>query len=91
MTGFELTFRGLYDKVKDGRQVLDAAKTALAVQKDTYAAQELKYQQGAIAKNALLTAKDDLAAAQDKVDSAQRSLFTAYNNYRWAVEYGIAN
>lgn len=91
VTGFELTFRGLYDKVKDGRQVLDAAKTALAVQKDTYAAQELKYQQGAIAKNALLTAKDDLAAAQDKVDSAQRSLFTAYNNYRWAVEYGIAN
>ena len=91
VTGFELTFRGLYDKVKDGQQVLDAAKTALAVQKDTYAAQELKYQQGTIAKNALLTAKDDLAAAQDKVDSAQRSLFTAYNNYRWAVEYGIAN
>ena len=91
VTGFELTFRGLYDKVKDGQQVLDAAKTALAVQKDTYAAQELKYQQGTIAKNALLTAKDDLAAAQDKVDGAQRSLFTAYNNYRWAVEYGIAN
>lgn len=91
VTGFELTFRGLYDKVKDGQQVLDAAKTALAVQKDAYAAQELKYQQGTIAKNALLTAKDDLAAAQDKVDSAQRSLFTAYNNYRWAVEYGIAN
>ena len=39
-----------------------------------------------LAANAL-----DLAAAQDKVDSAQRSLFTAYNNYRWAVEYGIAN
>ena len=91
VTGFEMTFRGLYDKVKDGQQVLDAAKTALAVQKDAYAAQELKYQQGTISQNALLDAKDDLAAAQDKVDSAQRSLFTAYNNYQWAVEYGIAN
>lgn len=91
VTGFELTFRGLYDKVKDARQVLDAAKTALAVQKDTYAAQELKYQQGSISKNALLDAGDTLASAQDTVDTARRSLFTAYNNYRWAVEYGIAN
>ena len=91
VTGFELTFRGLYDKVKDAWQVLGAAQTALAVQKDSYAAQELKYQQGSISKNALLDAGDTLASAQDTVDTARRSLFTAYNNYRWAVEYGITD
>lgn len=91
VTGFELTFRGLYDKVEDAQQVLGAAQTALAVQQDSYAAQELKYQQGSISKNALLDAGDTLASAQDKVDTARRSLFTAYNNYRWAVEYGITD
>lgn len=91
VTGFELTFRGLYDKVKDAWQVLGAAQTALAVQQDSYAAQELKYQQGSISKNALLDAGDTLASAQDTADTARRSLFTAYNNYRWAVEYGITD
>lgn len=91
VTGFELTFRGLYDKVKDAQQVLGAAQTALTVQKDNYAAQELKYEQGSISKNALLDAGDTLASAQDTVDTARRSLFTAYNNYRWAVEYGITD
>ena len=91
VTGFELTFRGLYDKVKDAQQVLGAAQTALAVQQDSYAAQQLKYQQGSISKNALLDAGDTLASAQDTAETARRSLFTAYNNYRWAVEYGITD
>lgn len=91
VTGFELTFRGLYDKVKDAQQVLGAAQIALAVQQDSYAAQELKYQQGSISKNALLDAGDTLASAQDTAETARRSLFTAYNNYRWAVEYGITD
>ncbi len=91
VSGFELSFRGLYDKVKDAQQVLGAAQTALAVQKDNYAAQELKYQQGSLSQNALLDAQDTLASAQDTVDNARRSLFTAYNNYRWAVEHGITD
>ena len=91
VTGFELTFRGLYDKVKDAQQVLGAAQTALAVQQDSYAAQQLKYEQGSISKNALLDAGDDLASARDTAETARRSLFTAYNNYRWAVEYGITD
>lgn len=91
VSGFELTFRGLYDKVKDAQQVLGAAQTALAVQQDSYAAQQLKYEQGSISKNALLDAGDTLASAQDTADTARRSLFTAYNNYRWAVEYGITD
>lgn len=91
VSGFELTFRGLYDKVKDAQQVLAAAQTSLAVQQDLYAAQELKHKQGSLSDNGLKDAGDELASAQDTVDSARRSLFTAYNNYRWAVEHGITD
>ena len=52
---------------------------------------ELKYQQGTISKNSLLDAKDDLDDAQYAVDTAKRNLFTAWNNYQWAVEKGILN
>lgn len=91
MLNFELSFRTLYDQVKDYKQVLDAAQTALAVEESNYQVDQLKYEQGTISKNALLTAQDDVAAAQDTVDSAKRDLFVAYNNYRWAVDYGILN
>lgn len=88
---FELSFRTLYAQVKDYQQVLQAAQTALAVEQDNYAVDQLKYEQGTISQNTLLTAKDDLATAQDTVNTARRNLFSAYNNYRWAVDYGILN
>ncbi len=88
---FELSFRTLYDQVKDYEQVLGAAQTALAVEQDNYRVDQLKYEQGTISHNTLLTAQDDLAAAQDTVDTARRNLFSAYNNYQWAVDCGILN
>ena len=88
---FETGFRTLYLQVKDCKQVLDAARTALAVEEDNYAVDQLKYEQGSISQNELLTAQDDLEAAQDAVDTAAINLFSAYNTYRWAVEYGILN
>ena len=39
----------------------------------------------------LLDAEDSVAEAQDTVSSAEIDLFTAYNNYCWAVERGILN
>lgn len=88
---FELSFRTLYAQVKDYQQVLQAAQTALAVEQDNCAVDQLKYEQGTISKNALLTAQDDLAAAEETVATAQRNLFSSYNNYRWAVDSGILN
>ncbi len=88
---FELGFRSLYSSVKDAKQVLDAARTALSVEKSQYRASQLKYEQGTISKNTLLSAEDDLKTAQDSVDTAVIDLFSAYNNYRWAVDYGIVN
>ena len=75
----------------DQQQVLSAAKTALAVKQDSYAAAQIKYEQGAISKNKLLESRDATEDAQDAVDTAAVDLFTAYNNYRWAVDHGILN
>ena len=88
---FELSFRTQYAQVKDYKQVLEAAKTALALEESSYAADRLKYEQGTISKNTLLAAADDLETARDKVATAQRNLLSAYNTYRWAVDRGILN
>ena len=88
---YELGFRTLYDTVHDQKQVLAAARTALAVKEDNLAAARLKYQQGTLSRNALLSAQDARDDAQDTADTAAVDLFTSYNNYRWAVEHGILN
>lgn len=88
---FELSFRTAFNAVADQQQILKASQMALALQQDTYASMELKYQQGSISKNALQDAKDDLDDAQTAVDTARHNLFTAYRTYRWAVDKGLLN
>jgi len=87
----ELSFSTLCDQILDQQQVLNAAKTTLAVKQDAFAAAQLKYQQGTISHHALLDAQDALDEAADAVDTAAIDLFTFYNNYCWAVERGILN
>ena len=86
---YELSFRSLCDKVKDCAQILSAAKVSLECERSDLAAAQLRYEQGTISENALHTAEDELYTAQDTVSGAERDLFTAYNNYRWAVDYGL--
>lgn len=86
---FELSFRSLYDSVQSYASALNAAKVSLECERSDLAAAQLRYEQGAISENALRTAEDDLYAAQDTVSGAERDLFTAYNNYRWAVDCGL--
>ena len=88
---FEAAFRALYLQVKDCKQVLDAAGTALAVKQSDYAVARLKQEQGSISQNELLESRDALAEAQDAVDAARDDLFSAYHTYRWAVDRGILN
>ena len=88
---FETAFRTLYLQVKDCKQVLDAAGTALAVEQSNYAVTQLKYEQGSVSYNALLEAQDSVDEAQDAVDTATNDLFSAYHTYRWAVDRGILN
>lgn len=88
---YELRFRVLYAQVGDYAQILEAAKVSLACEQSACAAAKMKYEQGTISKNELLKAEDSLSTAEGKVESASTDLFTAYNNYRWAVERGILN
>ena len=88
---FETSFRTLYLQVTDYQQVLQASKTALATEKDNFAAAQKKHDLGNLSDNALADAKDKVSEAQDKVDGAAIDLFSAYNNYRWAVDHGILN
>lgn len=88
---YELRFRALYAQVMDSKQIWEAAKVSLACEQSEYASMELKYQQGTISKNALLTAEDDLHAAEDTVKTAADDLFSNYNTYCWAVQHGILN
>lgn len=88
---FELGLRNLYLKVQDYQQILTASRVSLAVEQDSYAAASLKHQQGSISANALLEAEDELKAAQEAVAKAENDLFSSYNTYRWAVDFGIMN
>ena len=86
---FELSFRSLYDSVQSYASALNAAKVSLECERSDLAAAQLRYEQGTISENALHTAEDELYTAQDTASGAERDLFTAYNNYRWAVDYGL--
>lgn len=88
---YELKFRALYAQVLDCKQIWEAAKVSLACEQSDYAAMELKYQQGTISKNALLSADDELRAAEETVKTAANELFSNYNAYCWAVQHGILN
>ena len=88
---FELGLRNLYLKVRDYKQILDAAEIALAVEQENYAAARLKQSQGTLSLNGLLEAEDKLNEAREKVLSAENDLFSSYNTYRWAVDHGILN
>lgn len=88
---YERRFRVLYMQVKDYAQILAASEAALSVAKDEYAAEKAKFDLGNLSSNALADAKDSVSSAEDDVAAARRNLFTAYNNYRWAVDYGILN
>lgn len=87
----ELKVRSLYAQLQDSRQIVAAAGTALKCEELSYQAMELKYQQGTISKNALLTAEDELKTAQEALQTAKQELFSTYNNYCWAVKHGVTN
>ena len=88
---FELSFRALYLQVLDYRQIIDAQQAALELAKANRAAAALQFELGKISQNELLDAEDAVAAAEDSLTGARIDLFSAWNNYRWAVDSGILN
>lgn len=91
MQSFSIKFRTLYLQVKDYAQVLAAAKENQKLKEAEYEAAKLKCQRGTISENACLDVRDEVATAKDSVETAASDLFSAYNNYCWAVSCGILN
>lgn len=89
VASFELSFQNLYRAIAPAQTALEVKETALRYEQHSYAAAELKYQQGNLSQNALLEAKATLDSAQRDVTAAQLDLFTAYHNYRQAVQLGL--
>ena len=86
---YEPSFREIYTSVGNYQQLLDAAEATLAYEQQNYEAMQLKYDLGTISFNALLDAEDTYNAALSAVNTAKSDLFTAYNNYCWAVNQGL--
>lgn len=88
---FELSFRTLYSDIKNKADLLGSAKAALTAEEQNCAAYRIKFKYGQISENAMISEENTLKEAQDKVSTAAYDLFTAYNNYKYAVEHGILN
>ena len=85
----EVKFRSLYAQLQDNHQALAASSAALEVAQLAYDAEALKYERGSISNHVLLDAKDTLQDAKDAVVKAENALFNTYNQYQWAVKYGL--
>ena len=91
MQSYSIKFRTLFLQVKDYAQVLATAKENQKLKEAEYEAAKLKCQRGTISENACLDARDEVETAKDSVATAASDLFSAYNNYCWAVSCGILN
>lgn len=88
---FELSFRSLYNALAPAQAAVETARNDCDYQEQVYAANQLKYQQGTISYNALLDAQDTLSSARRDLESAQMDLFTAWQSYQNAVQYGLVS
>lgn len=86
---FELAFQKLYQAIPPVQTALAVKENDLLYAQQSYAAEELKFQQGNLSQSKLLEAKATVDSAQRDVAAAQLDLFTAYHNYRLAVEQGL--
>ncbi len=88
---FELAFQKLYQAIPPAQTALAVKENDLLYAQQSYAAEELKFQQGNLSQAKLLEAKATVDSAQRDVAAAQLDLFTAYHNYRLAVEQGLVS
>lgn len=88
---FAASFRKLYDTIQNKNNALTAQKAALDTQQKLYNASKAQFDAGLISKLTLDSAKSALDTQELSVKAAQTDLFTAYEQYQWAMEYGIIN
>lgn len=88
---FAASFRKLYDTMENKNDLLSVEQKNLAVQQKSFDASQKQYDAGMISKLTYINAQDSLDTETSKVKAAKTALFTAYEQYQWAIEYGIIN
>jgi hypothetical protein len=86
---FAASFRNLYDTMNDKKRLLDIEQNSLAVEQKSFDGSKRQYEAGLISHLDLISAQDKLDTQNSKVKAAQTALFKAYEQYQWAVTYGI--
>lgn len=84
------SFQKLYTAIDEAQRQLDLAEDTANVQKRLYETAQTKYERGMISKNSLLSTKDDYEAAQSTLKAKKLDLFSAINQYQWALNGVIA-
>lgn len=87
---FELAFRRLYQALTPALNAQKEAENAVTQAEKSWQTAQLKYHQGKLSANGLAAAQEAVDTARRNLISAQINLFTAYNSYQNAVEYGLA-
>ncbi|MGE4549015.1 MAG: hypothetical protein AB7C89_05605 [Intestinibacillus sp.] len=85
-----LTFRKLSDAIPEKQRLYAQAQADEALQQRLFDAAAAKYARGLISKNEYTTEKETLEAKQSAARKAEIDLFTAANQYDWAVRGVVA-
>lgn len=86
---FGASFRKLYETIGSKQSQLANEQTTLALQQRNYDAAKKKYDVGVASQLSLVSAQDQLDTQKAKVRTAERELFSAIEQYKWALDYGM--
>lgn len=81
----ENSFKALYDTLLEKQRLLEQANENLKFAEENFEVVEVKYNIGNISKLEYQNEQDTLESAKDAIKTAEIELFTAYNNYQWAI------
>ncbi len=82
----EASFRRIYLAVGEKAEAAELARSAAALQQAQLAADKVRLEHGLISRNAYQDAQDALADRQTELSLALLDLYSAYNDYRWALK-----
>ncbi len=86
---FTYNFKVICLTVGEKWRLTEAAGETLRFQRRTFEITAKKYDLGMASEEEYLAGRNDVLQAESDLYNAQIELFGAYNNYRWARDYGI--
>lgn len=87
---FESNFKIIVLTVKEKERLTERAKESVEFQKRTLTITEKKYELGMVSYEEYMAGKSELEQAKSDLHSAELALFSAYRDYLWARDKGIA-